>query len=38
MVRPMFAWSLFLAAPALAHPSHTAQRPTPAALQMFERD
>jgi hypothetical protein len=35
MVRPMFAWSLFLAAPALAQ---TALRPTPAALQIFERD
>ena len=38
MVRPTFAWSLFLAAPALAQPAQTALRPTPAALQIFERD
>jgi hypothetical protein len=38
MVRPMFAWSLFLAASALAQPAQMALRPTPAALQIFERD
>jgi hypothetical protein len=38
MVRSMFAWSLLLAAPALAQPAQTALRPTAAALQIFERD
>ena len=38
MVRPMFAWSLFLATPALTQPAQMALRPTPAALQIFERD
>ena len=38
MVRSTFAWSLLLAAPALAQPAQTALRPTPAALQIFERD
>jgi hypothetical protein len=35
MVRPMLACSLFIAAPALAQP---ALRPTPIAMQIFQRD
>ena len=34
----MLAWSLFFAAPALAQPAQTIMRPTPAAMQIFERD
>ena len=38
MVRSLLAWSLLLAIQALAQPAQTALRPTPAALQIFERD